>query len=61
MGHSALSKSWVYSPTEVSPLSPVLHDSPGEFQENADDRTPTQHTERNIPEDHGSHHYVNDL
>ncbi|KAF9349207.1 hypothetical protein BGX34_001975 [Mortierella sp. NVP85] len=61
MGHSALSKSWVYSPTEVSPLSPVLHDSPGEFQENVDDRTPTQHTERNIPEDHGSPHYVNDL
>ncbi|KAG0204963.1 hypothetical protein BGX28_003264 [Mortierella sp. GBA30] len=25
-GHSALSKSWVYSPTEVSPLSPVLHE-----------------------------------
>ncbi|KAF9397416.1 hypothetical protein BGX21_008889 [Mortierella sp. AD011] len=24
MGHSGLSRSWVYSPTEVSPLSPVL-------------------------------------
>ncbi|KAF9939617.1 hypothetical protein BGZ67_009197 [Mortierella alpina] len=25
-GQSALSKSWVYSPTELSPLSPVLHE-----------------------------------
>ncbi|KAI1300677.1 hypothetical protein EDD11_006056 [Mortierella claussenii] len=26
MGHSGLSQSWVYSPAEVSPLSPAFHD-----------------------------------
>ncbi|KAG0214028.1 hypothetical protein BGX31_001158 [Mortierella sp. GBA43] len=63
ISHSALSKSWVYSPSDQSPLSPALHDVDGGgiLQDDPDDRTPTQFTERNIPEDHGSTHHLNDL
>ncbi|KAF9343612.1 hypothetical protein BGX26_005461 [Mortierella sp. AD094] len=40
-GHSGLSRSWVYSPAEVSPLSPALHEQmEGQLQDMPQELTP---------------------
>ncbi|KAF8928779.1 hypothetical protein BGZ58_009385 [Dissophora ornata] len=56
-GHSALSKSWVYSPAEVSPLSPVLHEHTegGLFQDNSQESTPRPLAKSMISEEQHQH------